>query len=79
MRGNRNLVTPHWIGVSVSASKRKRSEKLNEKSSMQYHRRKSTGEKLTGLGKVWGSMRSCTAQTMASTIARLCPTVAEKL
>lgn len=79
MRGDRNSETPHWIGVSVSTSNKKRDEKPNESSSVQRHRRKSTGEKLTGIRKVWGSMRSCTAQTMASTIARLCPTVAEKL
>ena len=32
-----------------------------------------------GVRKVWGTMKACTTQTVATTIAQLCPTVAGKL
>ena len=80
-KDDESTVMPRWVGVSIANTTKKKRESHKPKGNHTASRlnRKPAGEKIPGMRKVWGSMRSCSVQSMASTIAKLCPTMVEKL
>ena len=66
----------HLAGRSAKQVQQKSTNPQLSNKSFQVHKQKI---KISGLRKVWGSMRSCTANAMAKTISSLCPTMANKI
>ena len=78
-----------WVGVIVPSSKKHRkyadahvrgAQPSKFQATCQHCQKPAIEKvKVMGIQKVWGSLRSCTAKTMATTTAKLCPTMADEI
>ena len=73
---NSKVPRSRWVQVSTSTKKTSNGQNQTNKSSSLHHSNNgqaSKKDRVPGVRKVWGCLKTCTSQTLATTIARLCP------
>ena len=71
-----------WVGVSISTKKTTKGQHITNKFPsihQSFNDPTSKKERVFGVRKVWGCLKTCTSQRLAANIAKLCPNMNGRL